>query len=79
MNVSGYALLIIPLSVVRLLEFTHPHIGSNVDATIFVGTWFALAGFVDAFLFIVLRPDFGLQLPWIPSVRSKSRLTLQPS
>jgi hypothetical protein len=68
MNMSGYAALVIPLSIVRFLEFSHYNPGT--DVTIFVGTWFALAGFVDVFLFIVLRPDFGLQLPRILGVRS---------
>jgi hypothetical protein len=31
--------------------------------TIFVGTWFALTGLVEVILFLILRPDFGLEMP----------------
>jgi hypothetical protein len=46
---------------VRFITFKGNHVGSA--GTIFVGTWFALTGLVEVILFLIFKPDFGLEMP----------------
>ena len=60
---SAYAVLLIPLSIVRVASFRDSEIESA--ATIFVGIWFASTGLVLVILFLLFRPDFGLAIPML--------------
>ena len=59
-GIVAYAILVIPLSIVRIRTFQGHQ--ANPGLVIFVGLWFEFVGLVEVILFVSLRPDFGLHL-----------------
>jgi len=55
---TAYLILILPLSIVRFIRFTHHSISEVAD--IYVDAWFNLIGFVDVVLFFVTKASFGI-------------------
>jgi len=61
--VAGYTILVLPGSIVRVKMFlARPGQHTSSGLVIFVGLWYELAGLVEVFLFVWLKPDFGLKL-----------------
>ena len=61
--IPGYAILLVPQAVVRLMQFGNVNVHIHNGISIAFAAWFGLTGAVESLLFVIFRPDFGLELP----------------